>query len=272
MQPTYTISQKNIKGLKLVILSYKVETLIQTNKIPELQQCLFLHKTVQTMENRQNLEFWIYQPFWGKFELEYSVSPYFEVLQKLITEQRTKFGYKGCFLTGSMFVKDNQVITATAQDVSKHIMQTPTDQKWWSMLQSMYNLEDSKIQKIKQNLPKVLEGSGLDVREALKQFITIPSGTGYELNPGSHEDNHSEAKALYDFFGVNNEQDFDKAIANPANLEKLEQLKDSTCYLTGHWWSCKDCGRKMAKVGVKKVIINKNWVLEYILENLKWFD
>ncbi len=271
MQPTYTISQKNIKGLKLVIVSYKVGTLIQPAKICELQQCLFLHKTTHTIENNRNLEFWVYQPFWGKFELEYSVSPYFDELQKLEDEQRNKFGYKG-FVTSSMFVKNDQVIISTAQDVSKHILQTPTDQKWWTMLQSMYNLEDSKIQEIKQNLPKVLEESGLDVREALKQFIHIPTGTGYELNPGSHEDNHSEAKALYDFFRVSNEQEFDQAITDPANLEKLEQLRNSTCYLTGHWWSCKDCGRKMAKVGVKKVIINKNWVLKYILENLKWFD
>jgi len=253
-------TEQVIGGLRLVQISYPLDYNFLPDKVPELARYLFLNRNC----NSENFtEWWVYQPFWGKFTLQYANDPIFAWLQTQEEQVRHQFGYKG-FLTASAFVKNGELICWGIQDVSKHILTVPKDPHWWVQLQTLFTLTADQVEAIKTELAKHLPGSGLDVREVLKRFLSIPSGTAYELNPGSHEDNHSEALALYQFFGVTNEAEFDQALVDPRNQDKLNLLQGSTCYLHGHWWSCADCGRKMAKVGVKSIVFNQQWVLNYI--------
>ncbi len=254
------VETTTINGLRLVQVSYPSGYNFLPEFLPELKQCVLLDKF--TAEEKVT-ERWVYQPFWGKFDLQYATSEIFTWLETQERLTRHKFGYRG-FLTASAFVKDKQVICWGIQDVSKHILTVPTDPQWWQQLQALFKLTSGQLEDLKVKLADRLPSSGLDVREVLKQFLPIPSGTAYELNPGSHEDNHSEALTLYQFFGVGSEAELDEAIADSNNQEKLNLLRGSTCYLHGHWWSCADCGRKMAKVGVKAVIMNQLWVNHYL--------
>jgi len=254
------VNVRVISGLRLVQVSYPVDYNFLPEKVPELAQCLLLTKFSLS---EKVTEWWVHQPFWGNFTLQYTTNPIFNRLQTQEEQVRHQFGYKG-FLTVSAFVKNGELICWGIQDVSKHILTVPKDPHWWAQLQTLFRLTADQVEAIKTELAKHLPGSGLDVREVLKRFLSIPSGTAYELNPGSHEDNHSEALTLYQFFGVTNEAEFDQALVDPRNQDKLNLLQGSTCYLHGHWWSCADCGRKMAKVGVKAIVFNQQWVLNYI--------
>ncbi len=254
------IEVATVNSVRLIQVSYPTDYFFLPEQVPELKQCLFLDKF---SSSKGITERWVYQPFWGKFDLQYAISEIFTWLETQESLTRHKFGYRG-FLTASAFVKDKQVICWGIQDVSKHILTVPTDPKWWQQLQALFKLTSDQLEDLKVKLADRLPSSGLDVREVLKQFLPIPSGTAYELNPGSHEDNHSEALTLYQFFGVSSEAELDEAMADSNNQEKLNLLRGSTCYLHGHWWSCADCGRKMAKVGVKAIIINQQWVCNYL--------
>ena len=256
----YSLTEKQVKGVKFFQITYPAGSSLRADQLRELNDCLLLESQIQGHEIQ---EIWVFQPRVGQFELVYKDSPYFDLLAQRVAEERSQYGYQG-MVTASLFAKDGQVIAYNTQDLGKHHLHMPEDPAWWELLQTKFDLEDSRLAEIRAGLPEVLRTTGLDVREALKHFIPLPSGVGYDLNPGSHRDNHSEARTLFGWFGVTNETELDEALADPQNEEKLDKLRGSTCYLYGHWWSCADCSRKMEKVGVTKVVMSRQWVKGHV--------
>lgn len=247
------------RGAKIVTLVYPSQYTPNVNDIPELQDCVLL-ETLE--ENQKTQQWWIHQPYRGPFKIEFANHAYFDLLKTLVQKERARYNYQG-FVTAALLAKDQQILAYEVLDTSKHLLTAPTEPTWWLKLQRDYNLGHELLARIKAEIPSILS-RGLDIREALKYFIEIPTGTGYDLNPGNHPSNHAEARALFSYLGVENETDYDQALISPQQQAKVNLLRGATCYLYGHWWSCQDCSRKLHKAGISKLVICKTWVQEYL--------
>jgi len=243
-------------GLKYLIVKYSPEEKLKDSDFPGYV------KLQEIVVSEQVEEVWIYQPFIGPFDLSFENSGFFRGLEKLVLEERKKYDYQG-MVTATLFEKDGSVLTHSTQNVGLHNLTVPQDEFWWLYVQKYFpkSFDKSKVQ---QKLAEIMSREKIDVREALKKVTPIPSGSGYEINPGSDPENHSEARALYRYFGVQKEADYLQALKDPVNSQKVQDLQNSTCYLYGHWWSCKDCSRKMEAAGIKKLILSKEWVKKYL--------
>ncbi len=80
--------------------------------------------------------------------------------------------------------------------------------------------------------------------------LNIPTGQGYELCEGCHPKNHSEVKAIEDA------------------LVKGFDLTGSELYLWGHWWLCRWCRDRMAKVKIKTIYLLENSEIHFNKKNV----
>ena len=98
------------------------------------------------------------------------------------------------------------------------------------------------------SLHKDIDESGVCFRERLRKAGKLETGQSYEICEGCNQNNHSEILAIQ------------KALQN--HFE--EDLKDSTAYLLGHYYSCSNCSKKLEEVGIKEIIVSKKWVKNYL--------
>jgi hypothetical protein len=84
------------------------------------------------------------------------------------------------------------------------------------------------------------------IREKMKNDGSWKPGDSYEICPGCSKHNHGEAVA----------------IKKAEEMGILEDLKDSICYDSNHWWMCGDCQQLVKKYGVKKVFLDLDKVKE----------
>ena len=145
-------TEQVIGGLRLVQVSYPVDYNFLPEKVPELAQCLLLTKF---SISKKVTEWWVHQPFWGNFTLQYTTNPIFNWLQTQEEQVRHQFGYKG-FLTASAFVKNAELICWGIQDVSKHILTVPKDPHWWAQLQTLFTLTADQVEAIKTDRKSVV--------------------------------------------------------------------------------------------------------------------
>ncbi len=76
----------------------------------------------------------------------------------------------------------------------------------------------------------------------------IPSGQNYELCEGCDTKNH----------------DVPSAINKIVNTPKFNLLRDSVCYMYGHYYCCQSCLSKMEKLGVSEIVISKDFVTKFL--------
>lgn len=81
-----------------------------------------------------------------------------------------------------------------------------------------------------------------------RQRLGIPTGERYDLCEGCNPKNHAEPKA----------------IANAIENGHKDVLQGSTAYLWGHWWCCESCTNAMIDVGIKKVVLSKEFTKKFL--------
>ena len=94
-------------------------------------------------------------------------------------------------------------------------------------------------------------GDNICVREKLRKAGLVKSGEYYDQNnqvicDGCFGTNHSEYVAV--------------EFAKEQNLD----FANGTCYLAGHYWSCQSCQKSLKSIGVRNIILDKDFVTKFL--------
>lgn len=192
--------------------------------------------------------------------IEYADLPEFDEVAKKMHEEmfenrNNKHDMSHRFTT-NIFVKEDgngilKIIDKNTQNINKHIFEfTPEIEL---NLKTKYLLTDNDIKYLKNEY--ISYDKSICIRELIKHKAANLSQSHinrradfYEICPGCIGSNHAESVAL----------------TTMKNKGSLDLLKGATSLVGGHWWSCDYCQKGMKDVGIKKVILSKNWVKNYL--------
>jgi|GEM_PF-4672207 len=192
--------------------------------------------------------------------IEYANLPEFdEVAKKMHDEmfknRQNKHDMSHRFTT-NIFVKEDstgdlKIIDKDTQNINKHIFEFTLEIEL--NLKTKYLLTDKDIEYLKTEY--VAYNQSICIRELIKHKAANLSqphinrrADFYEICPGCIGSNHAESVAL----------------TTMKNKATIGLLQGATSLVGGHWWSCDYCQKGMIEAGVKKVILSKNWVKNYL--------
>ena len=91
-----------------------------------------------------------------------------------------------------------------------------------------------------------------------RKKLGCPTGEGYELCEGCNPKYHAEPSAIRNAL---------ENLSVGTGFKPFPQpLKDSSLFLWGHWWCCKDCWAAMIEAGIENVYLMEGAREEFLIK------
>ncbi len=241
-----TISESKFKFLK--------------NFLKKLNFILLEKVIIGSHENKRNSNnllkvIFIYQPFLGKFNIEFVDSIFFKTLEEEIQKtinNRINKNFISERITSALIESNGEIIEIATQNIDLH--KTFFDDLIKDKLLNEFKLNQIDLNKINEFLTQ--KNNSICIREVVKyickdlsQSQIIFQDNYYSICPGCDYSNHAEA-VLYS-----------KVINN--FKKDINEFKNLNLYLNNHFWICKSCSQKLENIGIKNIYLNKKWAIDF---------